>query len=303
MGRVAWSVVVGVVVAAGTFAIRVDAARGTATGPGQALCREVDGATVCTVAYPGQTPPTPAAWGKEQGIAVITAMPLEVRGEGSTGVPAPVRAVDYAMAARTAGRGAATGAGAPFDYDAPRWMPATCRAHWALFRRAGADHGIAPTLLAIVSLIESGCGGAASTSAGADGVIRSGAGASGVMQIMPATAQGIAANRGLELPADWRTNAAVQVDYGAWLMASEMRAYGQDAAADPDYVETIRLACIAYNGGPGAVLAYRRGAPYAESLSHSGLVVGMWRERALQASATFDRWYGAGGSAWVDRWP
>lgn len=181
----------------------------------------------------------------------------------------------------------------------PAWMPSTCRELWPIFEQAGHAHRISPTLLSIVSLIESGCGGAAKTSA-PNGVIVSSAGAAGVMQIVPATAQGIASNRGLVLPDDWRTNEALQIDYGAWLLAHEMRAYGQDESADPDYVETIRLACIAYNGGGGAVMAYRRGTPYAESLSHSGLVVGMWQERHAKRSPTFERWRDAGGWRWMD---
>ena len=181
----------------------------------------------------------------------------------------------------------------------PAWMPRTCRELWPLFTRAGNTHGISPTLLSIVSLIESGCGGAAKTSA-RNGVILSSAGAAGLMQIIPSTAQGIASNRGLVLPGDWRTNDAVQADYGAWLLAGHMRAYGKSRAADPDYVETIRLSCIAYNGGGGAVMAYRRGSPYAESLSHSGFVVGMWQERRAARSPTFELWRDAGGYRWVE---
>lgn len=181
----------------------------------------------------------------------------------------------------------------------PTWMPSTCRDLWPLFTQAGETHGISPALLAMVSLIESGCGGAARMSQYRD-VIVSSAGAAGVMQIIPSTAQGIAQNRGIQLPADWRTNAAVQIDFGAWLLAGHMRAYGKSAAADPDYVETIRVSCIAYNGGGGAVMAYRSGRAYAESLSHSGFVVGMWQERHDDTSPTFERWRDAGGYRWLD---
>jgi len=179
----------------------------------------------------------------------------------------------------------------------PPWMPRACREHWSLFEQAGSTHGISPTLLSIVSLIESGCGGAKRQFGG---VIVSSAGAAGIMQIIPATAQGIAANRGLVLPDDWRTNDALQIDYGAWLLAGHMRAYGRSAAVDPDYVETIRLSCIAYNGGAGAVKAYQRGQGYQESKAHSGLAVGMWQERAAKRSPTFELWRDAGGWRWMD---
>ena len=189
---------------------------------------------------------------------------------------------------------------APTAEGIPQWMPGVCRGLWPTFSQAGATHGVSPTLLAIISLIESGCGGAVATSADADGVIRSSADAMGVMQIIPSTAQGIARNRGITLPADWRTNAAVQVDYAAWLLAGHMRAYGKPESVDPDYREAIRVSCIAYNGGGRAVMAYRSGNPYAESLAHSGLVVGMWIERASATSATFERWRNAGGYRWLD---
>lgn len=181
----------------------------------------------------------------------------------------------------------------------PAWMPSTCRDLWPLFSRAGDQHGISPALLAMVSLIESGCGGAARMSQFRDGIVSS-AGAAGVMQIIPATAAGIAQNRGIPLPADWRTNAEVQIDFGAWLLAGHMRAYGKSEQVDPDYVETIRVSCIAYNGGAGAVKAYRNGRAYAESLAHSGFVVGMWQERHDDTSPTFERWRDAGGYRWLD---
>lgn len=181
----------------------------------------------------------------------------------------------------------------------PTWMPSTCRDLWPLFSQAGVTHGISPALLAMVSLIESGCGGAARMSQFRD-VIVSSAGAAGVMQIIPATAAGIAQNRGIPLPADWRTNAEAQIDFGAWLLAGHMRAYGKSEQVDPDYVETIRVSCIAYNGGAGAVKAYRNGRAYAESLAHSGFVVGMWQERHDDTSPTFERWRDAGGYRWLD---
>lgn len=192
----------------------------------------------------------------------------------------------------------AAGNGVKGGWAPPEWLPNACREHWPTFVAAGRAHGPAPALLAMVALVESGCGGAARTSL-RDGVITSSAGAAGIMQIMPGTAAGIARNRGLPLPDNWQTNSALQIDYAAWLFASHMRAYGKPAAADPDYLETIRVACIAYNGGPRAVRRYLDGAPFAESLAHSGWVVGLWAERELAASPTFERWVSAGGWQWL----
>ena len=197
-------------------------------------------------------------------------------------------------APRAADPAAAVAAG----IDPPAWMPNICRQHWQTFTEAGRAHGPAPALLAMIALVESGCGGAARTSL-KDGVITSSADAAGIMQIMPDTAAGIARNRGLSLPGDWKTNAAIQIDYAAWLFAHHMRAYGKPAEADPDYLETIRISCIAYNGGPRAVRRYLAGAPFAESLAHSGWVVGLWAERALAESPTFSRWVSAGGWQWL----
>lgn len=183
--------------------------------------------------------------------------------------------------------------------EIPAWMPRACRDLWPIFTQAGVAHGISPVLLAMVSLIESGCGGAARLPQYRAGIVSS-AGATGVMQIIPPTAAGIAQNRGIPLPSDWRTNAAVQIDFGAWLLAGHMRAYGKSEREDPDYVETIRVSCIAYNGGAGAVAAYRKGRAYAESLVHSGFVVGMWQERHDDTSPTFERWRDAGGYRWIE---
>lgn len=183
--------------------------------------------------------------------------------------------------------------------DPPAWMPALCREHWQTFTDAGRAHGPAPALLAMIALVESGCGGAARTSL-QNGAITSSAGAAGIMQIMPDTAAGIARNRGLSLPSDWQINAALQIDYAAWLFGHHMRAYGKPEAADPDYLETIRISCIAYNGGPRAVRRYLAGEPFAESMAHSGWVVGFWAERALAESPTFSRWAAAGGWQWLE---
>ena len=218
-------------------------------------------------------------------------------GPGSVVIAAPLE--NAAEASAEVSKGIAAAAGPESGNAPPAWMPRLCVDLWPTFAEAGAAHGVAPSLLAMISLIESGCGGAARTSL-RQGVITSSAGAAGVMQIMPATAAGIANNRGLSLPNDWRTNAALQIDYAAWLFAGYMRAYGQDAAIDPDYREAIRVSCIAYNGGPRAVMRYRAGNPPAESMLHAGFVVGMWTERAAAESPTFARWAEAGGWQWIN---
>lgn len=105
----------------------------------------------------------------------------------------------------------------------------------ALFRQAEARYGVPATLLAAVAKQESGFNPGAVSSAGAIGL----------MQIMPATAQGLRIN-----PRD----PAQAVDGAARLLRDHLRTFGSTS-----------LALAAYNAGPGAVQRYGGIPPYAET--------------------------------------
>jgi len=184
--------------------------------------------------------------------------------------------------------------GAPVAMDVPAsappaWMPETVTRWWHLFEASGARHGVDPVLLAIVCLAESGGGATA----------RSGAGATGLMQVMPATARGIAAERGIsDFSVDQLYDPQVSVDFGAYYLAQQLRAFGR--ADDADWLESVRNAAAAYNAGPGGAQRWiRSGTLPAETRSYIGWIGGMWAERHDAASPTFDRWMQSGGSRLV----
>lgn len=171
------------------------------------------------------------------------------------------------------------------------WLPDPVRRWEPLFLEAGAAHRVDPELLAIIALVESG-GNAA---------IYSPAGATGLMQVMPGTGADIARIRGLAgFTADALLVPETNVDFGAWYLAQQLKAFGK--ADDPDWTESVMLAAAAYNGGPGRVATYLRGGSLpAESARYREYVGGMWRERGDAASPTFERWMAAGGDHLVAR--
>lgn len=192
--------------------------------------------------------------------------------------------IDASGAASGAASGVASGA-APAEGISIAWLPDTVR-HWIpQLEEAGRSHGVDPELLAILMIVESG----------GHPTIRSHAGATGLMQVMPTTGQGIAQERGIAgyTPA-WLEDPATCIDFGAYYIAQQLRAFG--SADDPDWRRSVSLAAAAYNGGPGRVQQHLRGAALpAESQLYQDLVGGMWAERDLSSSPTFERWLGAGG--------
>jgi soluble lytic murein transglycosylase len=176
------------------------------------------------------------------------------------------------------------GPGEPVDLGVAR-LPATVARWGDLFVQAGAAHGVDPSLLAIVALVESGGNPSA----------RSTSGAAGLMQVMPATAVDIAKRRGIAAVAEPALyEAGLNVDFGAWYLADQLRRFGR--IDDPGWHQSVALASAAYNGGPGHVTAHLQGAPlYTETAAYQEWVAGMWRERAAAESRTFDRWMAAGG--------
>jgi hypothetical protein len=107
-----------------------------------------------------------------------------------------------------------------------------------LFTRAGAKHGVSPKLLAAVAKVESGYNPRAVSPAGARGL----------MQIMPATAQGLGVDP---------MNPAQAVDGAARLLARHLKTF-----------DSLPLALAAYNAGAGAVRQYGGIPPYAETQAY-----------------------------------
>lgn len=170
----------------------------------------------------------------------------------------------------------------------PTWMPATVTRWRSPICAAALEHGVAPELVAIVVLVESG----------GDPRARSGAGARGLMQVMPGTAADIARWRGLPAGADLY-DPATSLDYGAYYLARQLRAFGH--ADDPDWRTSVDRAAAAYNGGPGSVSGWLRGVPLpAEAERYRRYVGGMWAERDAASSPAFERWLMAGGQRLVD---
>ncbi|MCB9176070.1 MAG: lytic transglycosylase domain-containing protein [Caldilineae bacterium] len=170
------------------------------------------------------------------------------------------------------------------------WLPATVSRWSGLLDEAATRHAVDPQLLAIVMLVESG----------GDPGAGSPAGALGLMQVMPSTAAGIAAARGLDWSgADALYDPETAIDFGAWYLAQQLASFG--SAADPDWQRSVELAATAYNGGPGSVTRHLAGGALpAESARYRDWVGGMWRERSLPESPTFAAWWAAGGQRLVE---
>jgi bla regulator protein BlaR1 len=214
-----------------------------------------------------------------------------------SGPPSPRRAALPALAAAGAlfalalvGLGSCGGAG---ETAAPivgpqaatalhiRWLPPVLSPYKALFEGAAHEHGVDADVLAIVALIESA----------GDPDAQSSAGALGLMQIMPKTGALIAEERGVAGFAPERLREpSLNVDFGAYYFAQQAStlAAGEEGAAQ------VALASAAYNAGPKAVRAHLdSGQPLPEETQkYRELVVGMYEERSMDRSATFDGWRG-----------
>jgi soluble lytic murein transglycosylase-like protein len=108
----------------------------------------------------------------------------------------------------------------------------------SLFATAGAQYGVPANVLAAVAQVES---------AGNPGAV-SPAGAEGLMQIMPATAQGIGVN-----PLD----PAQAIGGAAQILSGDLKQFG-----------SLPLALAAYNAGPGAVQQAGGIPPYPETQAY-----------------------------------
>jgi len=162
----------------------------------------------------------------------------------------------------------------------PSWMPEAVTRWAPLAEEAGERHGVDPVLIGIVILVESG----------GDPRAVSRAGASGLMQVMRATANGFARQRGLAsvTPAQLFVP-ELNVDAGAMMLVACLelvRSVEPSVTAD----RAVDLAARCFNGGPGGL-----SAPAAESMALGRWVSGMWSERHYDESQTFAAWLEAGG--------
>lgn len=120
-----------------------------------------------------------------------------------------------------------------------------------LFNRAGATYGVDPSLLAAVARQESGFRATAVSPAGARGL----------MQLMPATAQGLGVTDSFD--------PAQSVDGAARLLRDLLDRFGR-----------VDLALAGYNAGPGAVLRYDGVPPYPETQNYVRSILSMVRSAA-----------------------
>jgi hypothetical protein len=149
------------------------------------------------------------------------------------------------------------------------WLPKRVRAWEEHLVAAGERHGVDPELLAIVALVESG----------GDPEAMSPVGAHGLLQVMPATANDIARQRGLPEPSKARLlDPGVNIDIGAYYLARQLEAF-----------DRVELAAAAYNGGPTRVRSWLagRGTLPRETEHYRNLVSALYRERHDPWSPTF----------------
>lgn len=189
----------------------------------------------------------------------------------------------WACSASESPEASAAVASAPAQLAAPAldvpWLPAQLEQHSAALTEAAQRHGVDPALVAIVTLAES-LGNPQAQSPG---------GARGLMQLMPATAASIAAERGLAgHDVERLFEPAYNLDLGAWYLARQLATFGAGASAE----RRVELAAVAYNCGPTLareILAGNAALP-AETARYRDLVVALWNERAEPESPTFAAW-------------
>jgi soluble lytic murein transglycosylase-like protein len=159
------------------------------------------------------------------------------------------------------------------------WLPPVLRRWQPALEDSARRHGVDPALLAIVTLVESL----------GDPEARSPGGALGLMQLLPSTAERIATER--HLPGYSKSqllDPAYNLDLGAWYLARQLTASGSASNS----ARAVELAAVAYNGGPALLRSWLQGTASlpAETAHYRDLVVGMWKERELPESPTYQAW-------------
>ncbi|HVZ31980.1 MAG TPA: transglycosylase SLT domain-containing protein, partial [Polyangiaceae bacterium] len=174
--------------------------------------------------------------------------------------------------AQSAGLGALW---APLMSVGPRWLPQSVSRYGQAIEAAASAHGVDPALVSLVVLLESQ----------GNPNVDSPAGAIGLMQLMPATAAHIAAERGLPQPtlAQLR-EPALNLDFGAYFLAQLLPPRAGTLSA-----EQVRLAAIGYNGGRDMLREYLAGQArlWPETEHYSSLLSQLWSEREADSSATY----------------
>ncbi|HWB76754.1 MAG TPA: transglycosylase SLT domain-containing protein [Nannocystaceae bacterium] len=148
------------------------------------------------------------------------------------------------------------------------WLAEPLATHAAAIDAAAKRHGVDPSLLAIVTWVESRGNASA----------KSPMGARGLMQLMPRTAEQIANERGLRGHSVARLDdPAYNLDLGAYHLAQLIEEYGAGDELDAD---TIALAAAAYNGGRKRVDAWLAGGSLPEETErYKNAIVSLWHAR------------------------
>lgn len=164
--------------------------------------------------------------------------------------------------------------------DTIPWMPESVTRWWPEFEKASRTHDVPTQLIAAVVLAES-CG---------DPSARSIADAVGLMQLMDGAISDNITFRKLDpalatLAKDPK-HPEVNIDFGAWYLARQLKAFG-----------TVIDTAGAYNGGPGTMRAHiESGAPLDhETIRYREWITGFIAESNNDNSPTFTRWLDAGG--------
>jgi soluble lytic murein transglycosylase-like protein len=165
----------------------------------------------------------------------------EIRALESTLVPGPAATVAQPSAQPFSQVLAQAKAGG----NTAQGLPAQAQQFLPQVQEAAARHGVDPALIEAVIQQESGWNPQATSTSGA----------AGLMQLMPATAQGL----GVSDPYD----PAQSIDAGARYLRGQLDRYHGD----------VRLALAAYNAGPGAVAQYGGVPPYPETQRYVAAVL------------------------------